>query len=39
MNNIGHGHIFITSIEDFNIVQSLDVPIEVNVKILNYFIN
>lgn len=30
MNEHGHAHVFITSTEDFDIVQTLDVPIEVN---------
>lgn len=29
MNELGHSHVFISSTEDFDIVQSLDVPIEV----------
>lgn len=31
MNELGHAHVFISSTEDFDIVQSLDVPIEVNI--------
>lgn len=34
MNELGRSHVFITSTEDFDVVQSLDVPIEVNAKFL-----
>lgn len=29
MNELGNAHVFISSTEDFDIMQSLDVPIEV----------
>lgn len=34
---VGRAHVLITSTEDFDIIQSLDVPIEVN--ILNFYSN
>jgi len=36
-NEVGRVHVFITSTEDFDITQSIDVPIEVN--ILDFYSN
>jgi len=34
-NELGRAHVFISSTEDFDILQSLDIPIEVNLFYIN----
>lgn len=29
-NELGHAHVSITSVEDYDIMQSLDIPVKVN---------